>query len=77
MATVDFTLDDLKQVFATLERAYGIPLMYDESVISSCSLSVNVGNETFYEKLDLICRAINASYESIDGSIFITSHGCK
>lgn len=67
----------LQQVFATLERAYGIPVMYDESVVSSCSLSVNMGNETFYEKLDLICRAINASYESIDGSIFITSHGCK
>jgi ferric-dicitrate binding protein FerR (iron transport regulator) len=63
----------LKQVFATLERAYGITVMYDETVISSCSLSVNMGNETFYEKLDLICRAINASYESIDGSIFITS----
>jgi len=67
----------LKQVFATLERAYGITVMYDETVISSCSLSVNMGNETFYEKLDLICRAINASYESIDGSIFITSRGCK
>jgi len=67
----------LKEVFATLEHAYGIQVMYDETMISSCSLSVNMGNENFYEKLELICKAINASYESIDGSIFITSHGCK
>jgi len=67
----------LKEVFATLERAYGIQVMYDESMVSSCSLSVNMGNESFYEKLDLICRAISANYESIDGSIFITSRGCK
>ncbi|MEO5683213.1 MAG: FecR family protein [Chitinophagaceae bacterium] len=67
----------LKEVFLTLERAYGIQLMYDETMISSCSLSVNMGNESFYEKLDLICRTINASYEVIDGSIYITSHGCK
>jgi len=67
----------LKEVFATLEHAYGIQVLYDETMISSCSLSANMGNESFYEKLDLICRTINASYESIDGSIFITSHGCK
>jgi len=72
-----FRSTPLKEVFSTLEHAYGIQIMYDETMISSCSLSVNMGNESFYEKLDLICRAINASYESIDGSIFITSHGCK
>lgn len=75
--TFAFSSTPLKEVFARLEHAYGIQVMYDETMISSCSLSVNMGNETFYEKLDLICRAINASYESIDGSIFITSHGCK
>lgn len=72
-----FNSTPLKEVFATLEHAYGITIMYDETMINSCSLSVTMDNETFYEKLDLICKAINARYESIDGSIFITSHGCK
>ena len=72
-----FNSTPLKQVFAVLQNAYGITIMYDESVIDSCSLSASLGNESFYEKLDLICKAISASYETIDGVIFINSHGCK
>jgi len=72
-----FNSTPLKEVFSILQNAYGIPVMYDESVIESCSLSASMGNESFYEKLDLICKAIGASYETIDGNIFITSHGCK
>jgi hypothetical protein len=36
-----------------------------------------MGNENFYEKLELICKAIDATYESIDGTIFISSQGCN
>jgi transmembrane sensor len=31
-----------------------------------------MGNESFYEKLNIICKAINASYEAIDGNIVLT-----
>jgi hypothetical protein len=51
--------------------------MYDEAAINSCSLSASMGSENFYEKLELICKTIEASYESIDGTIFITAHGCN
>lgn len=67
----------VKDVFNKLEEAYGIRIMYDEDLLASCSLSATLGNEGFYEKLSLICKAINASYEIIDGNIFITSRGCK
>lgn len=72
-----FNATPLKEVFRVLQNAYGITIMYDESVISSCSLSVAMGDETFYEKLEMICKAIGASYESIDGTIFIAAHGCN
>ena len=72
-----FSSTPLSEVFKVLQEAYGIPIMSDESVINTCSLSARMGAESFYEKLDLICKAVDASYESIDGNIFITSNGCK
>ena len=56
---------------------YGITILYDEESISGCSLSVTMGNEPFYEKLNIICKAIGATYESIDGQIVVTTRGCK
>lgn len=67
----------VKDVFKLLEDAYGIRIMYDEDLLASCSLTATFGNEGFYEKISLICKAINASYEIIDGNIVITSRGCK
>ena len=72
-----FSSTPLKEVFRTLQNTYGINIIYDESVINSCSLSASMGNENFYEKLELICKAINAKYESIDGTIYISSQGCN
>jgi transmembrane sensor len=67
----------VSQVFKTLQEAYQIPIVYDEEALSSCSLSATMGNESFYEKLSIICKAINASYEMIDGNIIISAGGCK
>lgn len=75
--TFVFNSTPLKEVFKILQNIYGITIIYDESVINSCSLSASMGDESFYEKLELICKAINASYESIDGTIFISSQGCN
>jgi transmembrane sensor len=72
-----FDATPVKEVFKELEDAYGIRIMYDEDILASCSLSATLGNEGFYKKISLICKAINASYEIIDGNIFITSKGCK
>jgi transmembrane sensor len=72
-----FDATPVSQVFKTLQEAYQIPIVYDEEALSSCSLSATMGNESFYEKLSIICKAINASYEMIDGNIIITAGGCK
>jgi transmembrane sensor len=72
-----FDATPVSQVFRTLQEAYQIPIVYDEEALSGCSLSATMGNESFYEKLSIICKAINASYEMIDGNIVISARGCK
>ena len=67
----------ISKVFSIMQESYGIPIVYDEEMLSSCSLSATLGEDSFYDKLNLICKAINASYEMIDGTIVITSNGCR
>lgn len=67
----------VSKVFRRLQALYGIPILYDEEAVSTCSLSAIMGTESFYEKISIICKAINATYEVIDGNIVISAPGCK
>ncbi|HTE29390.1 MAG TPA: FecR family protein, partial [Chryseolinea sp.] len=66
-----------KEVFDRLEEAYGIAFIYDSEVMQDCFITVPLGDESLFEKLDIICRTVGATYELIDASIVITSNGCK
>jgi transmembrane sensor len=71
-----FNVTPVSRVFKRLQELYGIPIVYDEEVISSCSLTATLGNDSFYDKLNMICKAIGATYEVIDGTIVVTAPGC-
>jgi hypothetical protein len=75
----NFEFDDTPatEVFKTLQAAYGVPVLLDDEVLISCTISASLGNEPFYEKLRIICKIINATYEVIDGTVVINTKGCK
>jgi ferric-dicitrate binding protein FerR (iron transport regulator) len=77
--TYNFEFDDTPatEVFKTLQAAYGVPVLLDDEVLASCTISASLGNEPFYEKLRIICKIINATYEVIDGTVVINTKGCK
>jgi len=74
----EFTFDNtpIDIVFSKLQDAYEINIDYDKAVFSSCTITVDMGKEDYYQKLDLICRTINASYQVRDGKIFVSGKGC-
>jgi len=74
-----FVFDDTPaaDVFKKLQDAYGITIVADEEAMASCSISATLGNESFYEKLNIICKIINATYQVIDGNIVINAKGCR
>ncbi|OQP44628.1 hypothetical protein A4H97_09680 [Niastella yeongjuensis] len=78
-ATYNFDFDDTPatEVFSRLQTAYGVPVLIDEEVLKTCTISASLGNEPFYEKLRIICKIINATYEVIDGTVVISTKGCK
>lgn len=67
----------IRQVFGRLRDMYGIPIQYDEIAVDSCTLSATMGNKSFYEKLSVVCKAIGATYQEMDGNIVVTAAGCR
>jgi transmembrane sensor len=67
----------VEKVFDDLARDYGINIVYDNELLKACTVTADMMNESFYRKLDLICRAVGAKYEVIDGQVVIQSVGCN
>ncbi|MCE7043769.1 FecR family protein [Dyadobacter sp. CY312] len=75
----DFVFNEtpLSTIFSKLDKAYGIPIIFDEQQIYGCSLTASLADEPLLEKLNLICRTMNGSYEVIDGQIVINIKSCR
>ncbi|WP_041258290.1 FecR family protein [Fibrella aestuarina] len=74
-----FVFDDtpIPTVFTTLERAYGVNIVFDSDLLANCPLTAELTDQPLFEKLDIICRVIEARYDVMDGQIVVYSHGCK
>ncbi|MDP4261222.1 MAG: FecR family protein [Bacteroidota bacterium] len=66
----------LEKVFTQLSKTYGINIVYDNELLKKCTVTADLRNETFYRKLELICKAVGARYEIIDGQVVVQSSGC-
>jgi len=62
---ISFNFDEtpVASIFQTLENAYGIPIHYDEKAFSKSIVTTSLSDETFEEKLKIICAAIGATYQ--------------
>jgi hypothetical protein len=75
---VSFDFDNTPvAVFARLEKAYGVPIVFDEELMKNCFLTAPLGNEPLFDKLKVICKTTGATYEVFDGKIVISSRGCN
>ncbi|SEJ65238.1 FecR family protein [Dyadobacter sp. SG02] len=78
-AAPHFEFDEapVSAVFSALQNAYGIDIIYDRNVMDECPITATLTEMSLYEKLDLICKAVGASYKSIDGRIVVEGKGCR
>ena len=76
---VNFDFDDTpaSEVFRVIKEAYSINIVYDDGVLKHCPITAPLTDQTLYNKLNIICKAIGARYEVLDGQIIIQSKGCK
>lgn len=65
------------EILQTLEDAYGIPLHYDKQTFASCMVTTSLADETFEEKLKIVCEAIGATYKIEGNGVYIEGKPCK
>ncbi len=75
----DFVYEDIPvtEVLEEFKSAFDIDIEYDKEVLKDCRISANLSDESITKKLDLICAALGAKYEMIDGAVSIQAHPCK
>jgi hypothetical protein len=64
------------EIFGVLEENYGVEIRYDKDALQNCRLTTSMSDEGLYERIEVICRAIGASYSCDEGVITIRSNGC-
>ncbi len=67
----------VSSIFAALEKAYGVDIVFDEEVLANCHLTTSLSAETLFDKLAVICEGIGASYKVVDAQVVIESRGCR
>lgn len=79
IAQMNFEFEEVpvQEIFRRLENAYQIKIVYDRSVIGKCPVTASLTDEPLYDKLSLICKAVRARYEWVNGEIIITGKGCE
>lgn len=63
-------------IFKAIEKAYGVRIEFDENTLSECLLTTSLTDEPLFTRLDIICKAIGATYTAYDVHIVIESTGC-
>lgn len=65
------------EVLQALEKAYGVSILYDKKKLAGCTVTVTFYQESLYEKLDVLSRALGASYSVADNAqLQFHSNGC-
>ncbi|OUJ72624.1 FecR family protein [Hymenobacter crusticola] len=74
-----FAFDDrpVSEVLLALEKAYGVDIVYDESKLANCTVSLVLKDQSLFNKLAILCKTLGASYELLDTHIVVHSQGCK
>ncbi|SHN42646.1 FecR family protein [Chitinophaga sp. CF418] len=63
-------------VINTIEQAYGVHIRYDKALLADCRLTASLTDEPLYEKIRLICRALEAECIITGDDIALSAKGC-
>jgi transmembrane sensor len=65
------------EVLAALEKAYGVNIVYDPARLNACTVTIAFDDESLFDQLDTLCKALNAKYKLANNAqIIFESSGC-
>jgi transmembrane sensor len=73
---LEFNNVQLSEIVGDLENEYGIEIVFANDRLEKCTFTGDVSDMALYEKLDLLCKSNQASYEVKGTRILINGDGC-
>lgn len=73
-----FIFDDtpLAAVFAELERAYNVDIVFDADLLRNCTLTARLTDQSLFTKLRMICASVGADYSVQNTRLVVSGGGC-
>lgn len=72
-----FEESPIKNVLESFEKTFGIDIVVENENIYNCLFTGDVSQQDLYTRLNIICQAIQASYEIKETKILIKGLGCN
>jgi transmembrane sensor len=72
-----YTETPVAAVFESLEKAYGIDIVFNEQAMAHCSITATLGDEPLDKKLKWICAILEANYQISENKVSITGNACQ
>ncbi|MCE7042594.1 FecR family protein [Dyadobacter sp. CY312] len=76
-AIVNFEDAPVSDIFKNLEESYGIDIVYDKDILKNCLLTASFSQESLYDKIELICKGVEAEFAIVNAQIVISGKGCE
>ncbi|MFT3824638.1 MAG: FecR domain-containing protein [Chitinophagaceae bacterium] len=67
----------LQQVLAAIGKQYGIEIIEENENLDNCPFTGDISGQSLYNKLDLVCLSVKATYEIKGTKILIRGKGCN
>jgi transmembrane sensor len=77
LTSMRFVHRPVTEIFEALEKMYGIELNYDQKTFEACTITTSITKGSLYNKLEIICDAIGATYSVEETKINIKGNGCR
>ena len=76
-ATFRYNATPISEVFRELERVYGISITYDKDALESCHITTDLIDEPLTDKMNIICKSIEATYTMQANRFAVSGRGCR
>jgi transmembrane sensor len=77
VAEMHFEETPVSDVLLALMKTYDVDIVFRVEDLAGCVLTSSFFEEGLYDRIDVICTAIGATYKVVDARITIESKGCS
>lgn len=72
-----FNDEPVTEIIRALEEMYGVEILIDRQKFLTCEVTTTITEGGIYDRLDIICKAIGATYSVEDTRIIVEGPGCN